>query len=276
MRQGLRSKREVFHFFANKLQESGESGNVFFSNGILYSYGRHFKIAEHRDGFTLITERKYSNSTAKQVSQARQAMSHLNLISVPNLDDMGKFYSDRELEVRKALASFTRARTNKGYYIKEVNDLLLNIDQYSAATGTEIPGEMKGFLSQVRLNMESMAADCAVFEAKLKAAESARIEKALKGWLSFDPDFTTGMLRGEYSWVRFNANMDRFETSQDVNIDRMEGLEFWKRLRLGMIRKGDKIGYYTVISDSEKVLKIGCHKMKVAHLLEIGEKVFGV
>lgn len=276
MRQKLSSTNEVCHFFANKLQESGEAFAIFFRGGVLYSYGTHFRIAEHRDGYTLITERKYSNTTAKHISKARQAMSHLNVISVPNLDNLSKFYYDRDLELRNLLATYERSRINKGFYLNQISHLKENVEKYSAATRIEIPAETMDLIWRIRESVGNMAEECAKIQAELAAKELARVKVALKGWMNFEEGFTTGMIRGEFSWVRFNAEKDRFETSQAVNIDRKEGRSFYDRLRKGLIRKGDKIDTWMVISESEKVITIGCHKMKVSHLLEIGEKIFGV
>ena len=47
MRNVLKNHHEVCHYWANKIQNSGKSSNMFFEDGIIYSYGYHFPIAKH-------------------------------------------------------------------------------------------------------------------------------------------------------------------------------------------------------------------------------------
>src|ERR1700744_5453986 len=67
----------------------GTAANILYANGIIYSYGSHFVIAKHvRNGkgerAVLFTERTYSQTTAKHISAVEGAVSHLNLIFVPD------------------------------------------------------------------------------------------------------------------------------------------------------------------------------------------------
>ena len=47
MRKLLKNHSEVAHFWANQVQGQGKSSNMFFEDGIIYSYGYHFPIARH-------------------------------------------------------------------------------------------------------------------------------------------------------------------------------------------------------------------------------------
>lgn len=77
----------VAHQFATVGHDTNEelqASNFFFTNGALYSYGRHFMIAKF---VTFKGERSllanlsgYSNSTAKHISLFRSACSHIDKI----------------------------------------------------------------------------------------------------------------------------------------------------------------------------------------------------
>lgn len=71
--------RQVAHLWANKSQDEARNsgGNFYFTGSRLYSYGSHFVIAMHLDdGARSIVWNadRYGNTTAKQQSHARQAM----------------------------------------------------------------------------------------------------------------------------------------------------------------------------------------------------------
>lgn len=81
------SNQELFHIYASGAQNHGRSanGNVYFENGVLYSYGKHFPIALKYRGKYLFTNDSYSVTTSKHVSQARSALRHREVISLPCL-----------------------------------------------------------------------------------------------------------------------------------------------------------------------------------------------
>jgi hypothetical protein len=76
MRTVFSSNNEAAHIWASQSQASGRAGNVFFEDGVIYSYGRHFPVAKFGDdGVTvLFTNRGYSNSTGKHKSLIRGAI----------------------------------------------------------------------------------------------------------------------------------------------------------------------------------------------------------
>lgn len=62
---------ELTHVWANQTQTHGKGSNMFFEHDSIYSYGYHFKLAQHvtnKDGQKCVffNDRQYSNSTSKQ------------------------------------------------------------------------------------------------------------------------------------------------------------------------------------------------------------------
>lgn len=87
------TSREVAHLWANHAQDTARNSNDSFSftGPAIYSYGSHFVIALHLDnGAILWNDARYSNTTSKHQSYARQAVSMRNwdkALHVPSLND---------------------------------------------------------------------------------------------------------------------------------------------------------------------------------------------
>lgn len=69
--------RELPHIWANQQQDEARAGSFYFKGATIFSYGSHFPIATIEGGNVLFTMRSYSNTTAKHISKARQAISHI-------------------------------------------------------------------------------------------------------------------------------------------------------------------------------------------------------
>lgn len=77
MKTVFSSHNECAHIWASQSQSQGRAGNVFFEDGVIYSYGRHFPVAKFAPEFgniVLFTFRGYSNSTGKHKSLIRSAI----------------------------------------------------------------------------------------------------------------------------------------------------------------------------------------------------------
>lgn len=84
--------RQLAHVWAQQSQPEGRGSNFFFEGPAIFSYGRHFKIAEFvtRKGkrAVLFTSRRYSVSTSKHISYTRGALAGLAVpvFTVPDID----------------------------------------------------------------------------------------------------------------------------------------------------------------------------------------------
>src|ERR1017187_4150017 len=71
---------EISHLWAHSTQSSARNqyGNLFFENGIIYSYGHHFPIAKHVESVAgeavFFTTRTYSSTTVKHCHSVRSAI----------------------------------------------------------------------------------------------------------------------------------------------------------------------------------------------------------
>lgn len=86
----------VAHVWAQGEQAHGRShnGNFYFDGRILYSYGTHFAVGVRLNGGqAVLNSDSYSVSTSGMQSDARQAVRHMETVSVPKLTDIARALS---------------------------------------------------------------------------------------------------------------------------------------------------------------------------------------
>lgn len=114
MRKILKSTAEVTHFWANRVQSEGRSGNVFFRDSMIYSYGLHFCMARHLPGGAVaISTRSYSPTTSHHLSDVRSAVNHLQHVycNDPSKDAWdNRAAAERDLLTKLAQAEKPRIR----------------------------------------------------------------------------------------------------------------------------------------------------------------------
>jgi hypothetical protein len=92
IRHAFRNTDEVCHIFAQRKQDNGRSGNVYFEDtNKIYSYGRHYLMGMFHDApggeVLLMNEHVYSSSTSQHLSALRSAARHKTIIHVPFPDN---------------------------------------------------------------------------------------------------------------------------------------------------------------------------------------------
>lgn len=100
VKEVYKNHTELSHVWASGNVPRGVSGNMFFENGIIYSYGRHYKAAKiHTNKKTgeklvLINNDSYSPSTGKHLSEIYGAVRHLKTLSVPDVSPENNYQHD--------------------------------------------------------------------------------------------------------------------------------------------------------------------------------------
>lgn len=133
-----------------------KSGRVFFENDSFYSYGYHFTIAKHVNTASaghvfLITSRRYSVSTASQVSKVRGALRRANafIITVPSLDcGVAELEGEWGSELSDAVDRMAAARLfhTKQAHANTVCFLVNNLVRYYSVMGQAIPSSLTQYL----------------------------------------------------------------------------------------------------------------------------------
>lgn len=275
MRQVLSNHKEVCHFWANQVQSSGKSGNVFFDGPTIYSYGSHFPMATLIDDVAVFTTERYSTTTAKHLSEARYAANHLKQIFVVHpLDKAIDQVKETESQIAALLGKASRARKNKDWYIKEAMSKAENFNTF-ATLKKESVRITTGFNAA---DLKTLLAEFAEDDRKRDAAEKRRVDHEQKkqraAWRAGRGNFCNGSMM-----LRITG--DEVHTSQGARIPVDAAKALWpiiERVRSngtkGDYETGLDLGNYrlTKIRRDGSIL-VGCHDIPYAELALIAAQL---
>lgn len=278
MKQNLKST-EVFHFWANKIQSYGRCGNVFFENGIIYSYGYHFPIAKHVEGKNaiLMTTRGYSNTTAKHISKVRQSIpSYVSVTYCHNPANLIEHnFNMFESELKKIVDKLASARKPEKY-INEIINKKLNIEKFADVLNVKIPKSIiKLFdFADVDSNTELLE--------KLKESKRKEQEKREKEQAKRIKDFQSFKLKeldiynlGEKTYLRINKGSECIETSKGISIPFAIAERTYRFIKNYLtapeIPLQYKILHYTVNEITSKNITVGCHFVTMSEVERIAK-----
>lgn len=269
-------KHTVAHLFANQTQNEARTptGNFYFYNDTLYSYGSHFAIAKHINGSVLFTTRGYSVTTSQQISIARFALSHKTLICCNNPSDsitgnMNSFLKEVEnvfsnVQNAKQQRTKIKAFSELAYITDKVNEFATffnlnvqtNYPKLYAALNTNFEGLNEYKDKAAKLDEAQKKAD-------LKA-QSAKHKEQLKKWRSGEID--TLYIRDGFDYLR--ALGQNIRTSQGVEIDRVHAKLLYKGLNSSMV--GKLVNHkYEITEINDKFLTVGCHKITIKEIKKL-------
>lgn len=279
MKRVFSSHNEVAHIWASQSQPEGRGGNIFFEDGVIYSYGRHFPVARFAPEFgavVLFTDRGYSNSTGKHKTIIRGAIPsafqvvYCNDPTRTTAHNLGHWQATAE-RLRRDFASKTH-KISRGNIAVELFRTCESAIVYCMALGIEAP-------DWTNETDDEMAARDYVYElakAREIKREAARKEReqlaALKAserlplWLAgenvptFDFHYLETMLR---------VKGDNIETTRGAKIPVSDAIKLWplllrvknsgKTLEAGL--HAINLGPYRFSSFDGETLIVGCHSI---------------
>lgn len=270
----------IAHMWANQLQSNARnSGNFFFENDTIYSYGRHFPIAKHvknANGIdaVLFTQKHYSNTTAKHKSIVIQACNHLNIIycDTPSVYEHSSNFEEWTRTAENISRHLLNAK-KPAKYLAEIASVKDIAEKYANFFDLSLPATLTAILSignkeqyaEYSANKEQIAA-----QAK-KAAELANAikhKKELAKWLKGESRRL--YTRNGYDYLRVSG--DNVETSQAVDIPIKTAIILYNKIKDGKLAAGDKVLQFTVDKVGTEI-KIGCHNFKKSYLIAFGAKL---
>lgn len=154
--QKVFANQPLFHHWAHNPMDDirNSGGSLFTQDGILYSYGTHYKMAKqyHRpfDGAAIVTlfnEDTYSPTTGKQRGQAMSACSHHVVWLVPDVDP-SNLDAHRENaiwlheQVTTAIASIKRSRKYKAQAASSAIRCCQTLLAYMRFFEVDLPAEL--------------------------------------------------------------------------------------------------------------------------------------
>ncbi len=276
------SPSDVAHFWANQTQEEARnsSGTFYFYGPTIYSYGGHFPIATHFEGYVLFTKRTYSVTTGKHISTVRSAASHLNKIycyyPLDSIEsNIEKWCKDIEIKIKE----MARAR-NKSAKYSEIQTLQNEMIQYAKVKKYKLKAKEKSWATYTAEEAEGYAKKIA--EARLKELNIIKTKgkKLFEKWLGL---WKLGMSITEiriklslskidnynlinkylelvdYTPLRYNRQDEEIETLKGVKVPLLVAKRYAQAFVDGTIKVGDNILYYSVSKVNTKHIKIGCH-----------------
>lgn len=280
MRKVLKNSSEVCHVFARQSQEEGRCSNVYFHGKEIFSYGRHFCMAKVLDSSRiLITDRTYSVTTSKHMSEIRYATNHYQQLYVPhpegNFADNMKVWKNRIQAQFDILKNSRKRPETKEKAKNELAYIVSNIEKYLDWTGQKMYCRNKAELKEFKLFFETAKGTFDLSELSDKLAKRAKLNEAinrrrvkvemkkqeenLQRWLNGENVRTYSFNYIEKVYLRLND--DNVETSKGAIVTLKAAKVLFELINAGKDVKGFDIDGYTVIS-MNGVLTVGCHKIE--------------
>jgi hypothetical protein len=279
MKKVFSSHIEVAHIWASQSQYEGRAGNVFFEDGVIYSYGYHFPVARFAPEYgnvVLFTSRGYSSSTGKHKSLIRAAIpGGFNVVYCDDpkrseLHNLDKWRAAVEF-MRRDFANKTH-KISRGNLAVEIFKTCESAQIYCMALKIAIPEWCN------ESNDEMSARDYVYELAKAreikKAAARAELERTmaiesverLALWAIGENVYTGGF---QYHATVLRIKAESIETSRGARIPVTDAVKIWpllvraknsgKTLEAGL--HSINLGAYRFNSFDGDTLIVGCHSI---------------
>jgi hypothetical protein len=276
---------ELSHVWANQKQTTAKGSSMFFNNGGIYSYGHHFMIAKHLNENTILfTLRTYSNSTAKHITQVRQAANHKTKIYCFNPDGTHKENIDFWLQqIKKEGENLIKAKKPEIY---------LNAIAQHKQTMQIYLDYFKLKLSKIELQSISFSDKASFIEITEKAKQAYLLEnkqnlikgkKALQKWVNnFHNNEPQNLSSIENMNLKIYLSENGFNTYLRINGENVESSQYMKMpisvfkryfAILNDIKVGADIMGYKVIENNKTTLILGCHSILKTELAYINSLI---
>lgn len=283
---------EVAHKWAQNNNDSGKGSNIFYENGIIYSYGYHFEMARHFKGLVLMNSNSYSASTSKHQGYVRQAVNHLEVISVPTLigdKDNTQHRNAKHKEninyflsgITSSISSLATARKPE-IYVDSIRRTVNSMRRYCDLLS--VPQSCLNKKATDLLN-DGYEVDEIMLQAirdknksdNIKAERRAR--KLAKDWINHEGSLHSS----DPVFLRLSELSDKVETSQGVSVPIKEA-----RLLFAVVKRSaingtslnseqlngcGKIGYYNIDRIVKGDITAGCHHIKYKEIADFAKRV---
>jgi hypothetical protein len=261
------------------------SRNIYFENGVLYSYGSHYPMAaKYQRGvgsayreIILINSTKSSVTTQKHKSQLNhstkltQRVFHVPMVAYPdhlmNIEHL-------EEKVYEAISGVLSCRVN--WTLGDVQGALGRLNSYAKYFGTKtmsIPDDLMEVLEELNhQNHVKTMARMVRREAKaIEALELRRIKYAEEVSKWFKNEETMYIPRDMFNFGHdvIRIKDDTVETQRGAEVPMDTARHYFDKLKKGILKIGDKVGPFEVESIDNAFIQIGCHKFKIAQLAEV-------
>jgi hypothetical protein len=281
------SNSELTHVWANQTQTHGKGSNIFFEHDSIYSYGYHFKLAQHvtnKDGKKCVffNDRSYSNSTSKhQTLVWRSIPANVQFFKVQSFFNDIENSTNAHLENLKSYLEYAKdaqqkaikATKLKNGYIEQAKIAIDVFEKYVSFFGLSEflweyrtlqnrYNELTNWIYEYQNSEEFKTWQIKKADNERKA-EQKRLEKAKDDILEFRQFKISSIYNlGQY-FLRYNKETDNVETSGGVKMSKNVFLLAYQRLKNNTLQVGQHVGDFTYNGLKDGFLSVGCHKIKI-------------
>lgn len=259
----------LIHAFAQNNSERGKCGNLFFEGKKLYSYGYHYLLAEFikdKEGkdCILINDKGYSVSTRKHIGIVTQATRQYKQYFAKSIDDA--------LVVRRLHTLNDKLPNARkiDMYISEIIGIVETYKKQRYELGLYINPEIVSFSDKITPEQIEKAKIKAL-EAKKK--EEAKIKANIAAFLNYESNRING---SKEDYIRLSLDKTQIETNQEVKIPIEEAKSLYQAIVNNLNVIGYQIGSYYINDLTNKYLIVGCHKIVLSNLHEVGNKILSL
>ena len=298
MKKVFSTSSEVVHLFANKTQEEAknQTRNIYFNKNSLFSYGAHYKLAQHlKGGAILINTRGYSVTTSKHINEITQASRHLIQYNSEEV-----LLANVLQEVESLVKKLPRARQNKLSYIARIKSLWNKLQFFQTYLKRNkinkiywsnntilrpiIDKRCKAYKRLLHIvkhidNLPILEKEVKEAKAKQDKKEATKQKQLIRQYRLGKSDFVR--LEFDLLQLRYNEQGYYIHTSQNVKLSLVDGLKAIESLEalqyneeaINKHLKGQKIHHYTITKAQNKALFVGCHKVKFEEIKRLAKDI---
>lgn len=277
----FQSADQVLHIWANQSQDSASCANVFFSGVKVYSYGHHYLLGQLHTvkgkPVAVINSTKYSVTTAKHQSYAKQAVSHLPCITGSDPSNMLLAITETKAKLKASLDAFFKTRSS---FPSDVDYNLEQVERFNSFCDAAAKKSHKIKVSKTTIKeMQLHAKACQARKAELAAIKNdpATIAKKQAAALKrASNDLASWRAGGMLTSSVRNLNMqllrirgDLVETSRGATVELSQAKALLTQVLSGKAKEGDKVGNFSFTKVEGETVKIGCHTIELKEAIEV-------
>jgi hypothetical protein len=283
------SNSMLCHTWANQLQNFGKGSSMYFEGNTIYSYGKHYEIAQIIEAPNLtkvffVNSNGYSNTTAKHTNHVWRAIpDNFPVFKIPfkigssyysgsrthsfKVEYLPEIINAMLLDVQNTLTQQINARTYFGHFsaASQKFDDIVNI---SELFNLPVPVRPSNFLD-AQIKAQHLRETQSIREEKKQAKELQKNLELLAKWLNHEYN---GQLYNIPVHLRVSKDGKLIETTKGAKVDFSAALRLLSKLRNSEDVNGYKIDGFTVLENNHKSVKIGCHQIdwQIINDLKIG------
>ncbi len=259
---------DLCHVFAQQSQDYGRGSNLFFEGKRIYSYGKHYLLAEFIEKDVIIINNEgYSSTTSYHITLVQQATRQYKQFFTKSVG-LNLVYNSI-LDLNKRLPKAIKKEIICFDIIRLFESLKSFSTQYKPSNLKDAQyKEIEKIYKSISANKDEyiLAQKERAKKAELKEAKKLAVD--VKKFLNYELNY----IKAKEDFIRVSKCGKFIESSQGVEVDIKEAKILYKMIANKQDIKGHKIDNYTVIG-LNGVLSIGCHKVNTDNMHTIGKKI---